>query len=326
VSDVKKDYWLDDSLDEQKCCFDCLYKLLQSQFVDACIVKGKLKTHALSHTWIGEGDFDRDNRKILFLTETLHIPEENVLIDYRDFDQDKDKKFKIPEELKEAMDKCFCTKQVIVLPTHDHYLKRTWCITELLLTMISGIDPLVPISFQFPDSSDFIPASVYEVCDPKLHKLITLLGLFATSKFTDEKDLNVITSLLVGMITKMTPERLALATKWNVRKELDWSWESYPPLNDSNNKPLDLLKFNIWLLEAMSKMKQAFESSNNDKPYFKKCQRCGKDIWVDESVLDQKWCFDCVYKLLIPPKYVLMADALNLDLERAIDFLRSLQL
>jgi hypothetical protein len=211
----------------------------------------KQKKFVLSHTWINKDVPDINGRKRNFLgkyfqenrlqLQTFMGSSVNnrrgvspnsfldaVFIDYMDFPEGKATSSEVfPEEIDEN-----CRNlPLFVLPTHPHYFNRSWCVSELLMNMLSGISPKVPVLFEIPlflpslDEEESCFSLIYDRFPSAFHPFLTLLFRLFGSNVSRKEDIMILSAMLNRTIDGLTVKSLSNVMKWKPDRCLRWEPE-----------------------------------------------------------------------------------------------------
>jgi hypothetical protein len=240
----------------------------------------KQKKFVLSHTWINKDVPDSNGRKRNFLGKyfqenrlqlqtfmgssvnnrrgvSLNSFLDAVFIDYMDFPEGKATSSEVfPEEIDEN-----CRNlPLFVLPTHPHYFNRSWCVSELLMNMLSGISPKVPVLFEIPlflpslDEEESCFSMIYDRFPSAFHPFLTLLFRLFGSKVSRKEDTTILSAMLNRTIDGLTVKTLSNVMKWKPDRCLRWEPECYPGYqryNEIDANENNQVEFDFFLLRDL---------------------------------------------------------------------------
>jgi hypothetical protein len=240
----------------------------------------KQKKFVLSHTWVNKDVPDINGRKRNFLgkyfqenrlqLQTFMSPVaknrrgispnlflDAVFIDYMDFPEGIAPTIEVfPEEIDEN-----CRNlPLFVLPTHSHYFQRSWCVSELLMNMLSGVSPKVPISFEIPlffpslDEEESCFSMIYDRFPSACHPFLTLLFRLFGSKVSRKEDITILSAMLSRTIDALTVTSLSNVMKWKPDRCLRWEpecYSGYQRYNEDDVNEGDQVEFDFFLLREL---------------------------------------------------------------------------
>ena len=284
----------------------------------------------LSHTWVADGTPDGDDgpnkpSKLKWLEQNLNTmcPNKgwtvnNGFMDWRDLPPNSMK------EVKAAVNDLYSSLPMLIMPSHKAYFYRGWCLTELLLNMLSGKTPLVPPGFDIPLAEDVMELIFPLLLAEKLRKFARLFFCWSKAKVTVGKDAAELNDMLCESIKNAEHDDLKHALIWAIDQRLQWTVPNHEPDAAQQRHKVELtpdVKHKMW--EDLSrKLEQVFTDKGTDddrKDGFEfSCVLCRQKRWMLSELQGQHICFECFAKVA---NYY---DSVNRDVVQTLQLLLSM--